>query len=68
MGQGNRVLTAEDFQQVALPPADLEASPLDAHLQARFVLEQIVRNLPQRRHVLRSVKGAGKPILGQSSH
>ena len=53
--QGNRVLAAEDFQQVVLLPAGLEAFPLDAHLEARFVLEQIVRNLPQRRHVLRCV-------------
>ena len=49
--QGNRVLTEQDFEEVIVPPASLQALALDAHFQAGFPFQLVVGYLPQRRHV-----------------
>ena len=46
LGQGNRVLSEEDLQQVVLSPSCLQSFALDAHFQAGFPLQQVVGNLP----------------------
>ena len=53
--QGNRVLTEQDFEEVVVPPACLQALALDAHFQAGFPFQLVVGYLPQRRHVLGAV-------------
>ena len=53
--QGNRVLTEQDFEEVIVPPASLQALALDAHFQAGFTFQLVVGYLPQRRHVLGAV-------------
>ena len=53
--QGNRVLTEQDFEEVIVPPASLQALTLDAHFQAGFPFQLVVGYLPQRCHVLRTV-------------
>ena len=47
--QGNRVLTEQDFKEVIVSPAGLQAFALDAHFQAGLLFQLVVRYLPQRR-------------------
>ena len=66
--QGNRVLTKHHFQEVVLTPACLETFALDADFQAGLLLEQVVRNLPKRSHVLGSVVFADPALVFAEGH
>jgi len=41
-GQGNRVLSEEDFEQVVLVPTGVEAFALDTHFQGLLVFQQVM--------------------------
>ena len=45
--QGNRILSAEDFEQVVFIPSGVEAFALDAHFQGGLVFQEVVSDLPQ---------------------
>ena len=47
--QGNRVLAEQDFAEVIVLPACLQAFALDAHFQDGLPFQQVVGYLPQRR-------------------
>ena len=66
--QGNRVLTKHHFQEVVLTSACLETFALDAGFQAGLLLEQVVRNLPKRSHVLGSVVFADPALVFAEGH
>ena len=68
VAQGNRVLTKHHFQEVVLTPACLETFALDAGFQAGLLLEQVVRNLPKRSHVLGSVVFADPALVFAEGH
>lgn len=66
--QGNRVLTMKDFQEAVLPPTGLKAFALDACFEGIFPFQQIVGNLPQGCHVLRSMVFANPALVFPEGH
>ena len=54
-GQGNCILTKEDFEKIVLTPASVETFALDTDFGAGLLLEEVVGNLAQGGQVLGSV-------------
>ena len=67
-GQGNRVLSEEDFAQIVLVPSGVEPLALNAYFQGAFVFQPVVPNLPQRGQVLRSMVLAHSALVFPKGH
>ncbi len=57
-GQGNRISTGEHLEQRGVVPAAHQALGLDADLDGAFLAQQIEREMPQDREVLRCMAGS----------